>query len=525
MPQLIFPQQQTQLDLPQQGRSNFSNNALSMIMKIRDEERADKLLREKKVEALKQQEQTVQQNMIFSKYMDPSEDKKDVLKDIMDLARDGTVGPTGAPLVTPGDVSMLVDQDNKARKQNAEANLARTKSVEAREKFDRNKRVEKEDRIGRLLNVTLPEGATSVDEKKYEAVRKILEREGSGGEGLLPEPGEDGQDLSKIVGELKAKNKLNKLYLAQEKAVKGVTPLGKYDEEIETARINGATNQEMQKLIARRDTEVKIRENIASGKFKPVTNNNIYMNKPGALEAANRRKLVGDIIQSHDIMSSLEDVQELEPHLEDLLSYMGRAKTAFTSFASKAGVKGLDKDERYQRAVQLTGRVARVFNLFRRLITGAAAPEQELRRLERQILNETMDPAQFAIQLKDLMRRTRKATRLHWKILSEGKVKPEYKWNQKANGGEGAYEAQNEEYLGRMSKLHEESENPTQKTLDTDLGNRLILLNEQMDPNLSDDDKHRRRAATLLAEGYFGDDRVEAEKQADAYLDSQGISR
>jgi hypothetical protein len=133
-------------------------------------------------------------------------------------------------------------------------------------------------------------------------------------------------------------------------------------------------------------------------------------------------KLQNDIVQSSEFLSRIDSIDRYMPDLDKVLTLMGKAGVKWADIKDKVGALDPESDEAklldlHQR---FSGDIAGVFNEIRRLITGAAAAEAELARLEAQYPNIDMGPVRFKAAYMQLRDAAQKAHRLKLKILRGG---------------------------------------------------------------------------------------------------------
>lgn len=137
-----------------------------------------------------------------------------------------------------------------------------------------------------------------------------------------------------------------------------------------------------------------------------------------AATRASINALQNDIIFQTGMGAALDDVKELIPELGDQLTYLGKAYGTALSIADRFKKLGPGKGKEFlAKRDQLIQRSGVVFNIFRRLITGAAAPAQELEKLKKMILNPDMNPSTFETNFNELLRQTRRAARISHNLM------------------------------------------------------------------------------------------------------------
>lgn len=107
-------------------------------------------------------------------------------------------------------------------------------------------------------------------------------------------------------------------------------------------------------------------------------------------------------------------------YADEYLTYGGKAKRFALEKADKAGLASSEQQEFLGREAQFRTAVDRMFNQYRKEITGAAASHQELERLKKTMLNTDMSPAQFRAAYNDFVTIARQQLELHSKLRSMG---------------------------------------------------------------------------------------------------------
>ncbi len=124
---------------------------------------------------------------------------------------------------------------------------------------------------------------------------------------------------------------------------------------------------------------------------------------------------VGDLklIEQTDNIGRLYDRKFLE--------YMPQLSAWKTRILSKGGVDVTPEDREFlKKKTKFDNGVERLFNSYRKEITGAAAAVQELDRLKKSFLNVDMAPIEFEASLEEYQAELKRTYRLRVKLLREG---------------------------------------------------------------------------------------------------------
>lgn len=105
----------------------------------------------------------------------------------------------------------------------------------------------------------------------------------------------------------------------------------------------------------------------------------------------------------------------------EFLTYQGQGEGFFTKQAEKLGMNpGEARKDFLKRRTKFVTGVERLFNAYRKEITGAAAAVQELDRLKQSFINADMSPSQFEAAFEGYQTELRRMIRLRNKLLREG---------------------------------------------------------------------------------------------------------
>ena len=125
------------------------------------------------------------------------------------------------------------------------------------------------------------------------------------------------------------------------------------------------------------------------------------------------------IIQNHELLDLTDSVREsFQP---EFLTYQGQGEGFFTRHAEKLGMDiGAARKQFLKDRTQFVTKTERLFNAYRKEITGAAAAVQELDRLKKSFLNVDQSPSEFEATLDSYQAELKRTIRLRNKLLREG---------------------------------------------------------------------------------------------------------
>lgn len=139
----------------------------------------------------------------------------------------------------------------------------------------------------------------------------------------------------------------------------------------------------------------------------------------GALTSSNTTKAQAATMESAAQIQSLIDIKKA--YKPEFLTYGSQAENAVTSTGEKLGISLSPEQKQDLREKRVFGsRVKQAFNTYKKLITGAAAGEREIKDLEESFLNSNLSPTQFEAQLDDLIYQSALAVKLNQKFLQKG---------------------------------------------------------------------------------------------------------
>lgn len=140
---------------------------------------------------------------------------------------------------------------------------------------------------------------------------------------------------------------------------------------------------------------------------------------PSELQRPTVRKLEQQVIEGEQNLLSLDRIAE--QYKPGYLTYLGRGKAWWSAVKSKAGIKltpQAKKELGGRRA--FTQNINRLFNAYRKNITGAQATMNEIEFLKKAMLNENLGPAEFEAAYTEYRSELARSQRLKRKILREG---------------------------------------------------------------------------------------------------------
>ena len=130
-------------------------------------------------------------------------------------------------------------------------------------------------------------------------------------------------------------------------------------------------------------------------------------------------QLESGIISNTELLDLTDSVAEsFNP---DFLTYKGQGEQFFSRQSEKLGVELPEvRKEFLKNRTQFVTKTERLFNAYRKEITGAAAAVQELDRLKKSFLNTDQSPSEFEATLSSYQDELKRTLRLRNKILREG---------------------------------------------------------------------------------------------------------
>ena len=155
----------------------------------------------------------------------------------------------------------------------------------------------------------------------------------------------------------------------------------------------------------------------------PETNVNVGVNNipPGnqPLEKSPKSKTQEDVMVINDQLGKLESIGKT--FMPKYLTYWGRFNEGVLEKKEKLGLK-LDSDEKdfIGGMAAFKGQVDRLFNIYRKDITGAAAAMAELERLQKALISMEMSPTQFENAYNTYVNELKRTLRLKNGFLRKG---------------------------------------------------------------------------------------------------------
>jgi len=140
---------------------------------------------------------------------------------------------------------------------------------------------------------------------------------------------------------------------------------------------------------------------------------------PGALERTVRGKSEQTIIDDTVMLSNLDALSKtMRP---EYMTLWGRLKASGLKGADYAGVSLSPQSKEYI-TWRRTGEeiIGQIWNMYRVQVTGAAASDRELVRLQKTTLNPDLGPTEFAASMQNFRRAISQRLRIHRKVLREG---------------------------------------------------------------------------------------------------------
>lgn len=130
-------------------------------------------------------------------------------------------------------------------------------------------------------------------------------------------------------------------------------------------------------------------------------------------------QLQSGIISNVELLDLTDSLKEsFNP---DFLTYRGQGEQFFTAQAEKLGLEpSVARKEFLKQRTTFVTQTERLFNAYRKEITGAAAAVQELDRLKKSFLNVDQSPSEFEATLDSYQEELKRTIRLRNKLLREG---------------------------------------------------------------------------------------------------------
>lgn len=130
-------------------------------------------------------------------------------------------------------------------------------------------------------------------------------------------------------------------------------------------------------------------------------------------------QLQSGIISNVELLDLTDSVREsFNP---DFLTYKGQGEQFFTAQAEKLGLEPSQARKEFLKGrTEFVTKTERLFNAYRKEITGAAAAVQELDRLKKSFLNVDQSPSEFEATLDSYQAELKRTVRLRNKLIREG---------------------------------------------------------------------------------------------------------
>ena len=126
-----------------------------------------------------------------------------------------------------------------------------------------------------------------------------------------------------------------------------------------------------------------------------------------------------DIISLGDSFARVGEIGQ--EYKREFLTFQGRIKSSVTSLLDKANIDISPEEIEFVKArKKFVTKVNREFNLYRKLITGAAAAEKELADLKKATINEDLGPVEFEAALEVYQEELQRGLRLKRSLLRNG---------------------------------------------------------------------------------------------------------
>jgi hypothetical protein len=126
-----------------------------------------------------------------------------------------------------------------------------------------------------------------------------------------------------------------------------------------------------------------------------------------------------DIISLGDSFARVNEIGQ--EYQREFLTFQGRIKSSVSGLLDKANIDISPEEIEFVKGrKKFVTKVNREFNLYRKLITGAAAAEQELADLKKATINEDLGPVEFEAALEVYQEELQRGLRLKRSLLRNG---------------------------------------------------------------------------------------------------------
>lgn len=215
------------------------------------------------------------------------------------------------------------------------------------------------------------------------------------------------------------------------------------------------------------------------------------------LDRKNIRNVVDEMMSDELLINQLDnavgwmiqpDGSDLTPEGREALTWAGRLGADFATIKEKMG-RELSPEEKglVKRVGSVRGGIGRVFNIYRKEITGAAAAVQELDRLMKTFIHSEMGPTQFLNAYQNLRNETLRAMRLRRKFLRDGVAAGELM--KEATPGAMAYD---------RAFMAGGDDDPELRF------NEVVQAIREAEPKLTEEEVEARVYEMMVKEGYIG---------------------
>jgi 23S rRNA pseudoU1915 N3-methylase RlmH len=233
------------------------------------------------------------------------------------------------------------------------------------------------------------------------ALAKIAQAYGSSGP-------EAARSIAGQLGQLEPTMQIDKTLFGREvAAAKAAMPVSSYGK---------LQYDERRNLVPAGTTQRKIGAIGSGGATINVNTGNIPLGKKGINSVQDGAIADAVLLQQTRNLSNLVD--------DEMLTVPGRVKALYYGARDKSGLKGAKlspQESKYlQRRTQFETTVERLFNAYRKEITGAAAAVAELDRLKKSFINMDMGPAQFRAALSSYQSELERAYNLKTQLVQAG---------------------------------------------------------------------------------------------------------
>lgn len=177
--------------------------------------------------------------------------------------------------------------------------------------------------------------------------------------------------------------------------------------------------------IDRRNPTRSVRTGIRERQRAPLVQMSNFGNAsaPVPLSRTQQSAVQGDVVSGDVILSNLDSIeQSYDPQFLQVFGSRGRLAQFAARTADRSGLANLTSEQREMvgKFTKFRTQVERVFNFYRKEITGAAAALAELDRLKTALINTDQSPAEFESALSEYKSEILRLRRIRMSLLRRG---------------------------------------------------------------------------------------------------------